>query len=396
MRVLLISPWRPGERVSGDDILTQLFLARPPEGVRYEHYDAALEAGWLYRSQPTLSWLLSLLMHSRPPAGVVYDWQGLPPLPYRILGKIWPDRPDLDVLWLGAKTVAPLDLVHAYMHPVHLDGALRNVPLVLGNASGNSDLLRHYYGIPAAAISRLVRRDRYLLERCGVDHDLYNTRRARLITVPSRYAWRLHLEAGVPEKKLRLVRIGMEAPAVLSRASQGDECRFTLVGHGFWRKGGATLVAAFERLRREHPEARLTIVSHVDPQALGVDQTGIDVIPGLPRADVLEHIYPTTDVYMLPTLAEGYGMSVVEAMAHGLPVIATSIAALPELVEDGITGLLVPPGDVDALFVAMRTLLCDPALRRAMGIAGRQAFMADHVVEVTNQALAAVYAEALE
>jgi glycosyltransferase involved in cell wall biosynthesis len=397
MRVLLMSPWRLGERVSGDDILTQLFLDRPPMGVRYEHYAAGLEAGWLKRTHPFAAWFTSLAMHSRPPAGVGYQWPGLPPLSYRLLGKLLPDRPDLDVLWVGTTEVDRFDLVHAYMHPVQLTGTLRKLPLVLGNASGNTDLLRHYYGLTEADILPMVRRDRRLLQRFGIDHDLYQTSRARYITVPSQYAWRLHLEAGVPAQKLRLVRIGMEKPLLALRAPEGGECRFTLVGHGFWRKGGATLVAAFQRLKRECAGARLTIVSHLEPQDLGpgFDMSGIDIIPSLPRSEVLGRIYPQTDVYMLPSLAEGYGMSVVEAMGAGLPVIASAIAALPELVEDGITGLLVPPGDVEALFVAMRTLLQDPARREAMGQAGRAAFEQQHDVEVTNQALAAVYAEAL-
>jgi glycosyltransferase involved in cell wall biosynthesis len=98
---------------------------------------------------------------------------------------------------------------------------------------------------------------------------------------------------------------------------------------------------------------------------------------------------------MLPSLAEGYGMSVVEAMSFGKPVIASNISALPELVKEGETGLLVPPDDPDRLFEAMRTLMEDRDLRVRMGQAARAAFEAEHAVTVTNRALRAVYDEAL-
>ncbi|MDB5098750.1 MAG: glycosyl transferase group 1 [Cyanobacteria bacterium RYN_339] len=391
MDVLLVSPWRLDGFVCGDDIITDLLMAHPPTGVAFRHFGQALAGGELYRSHPVRAWLASLAMHSRPPAGVRYRWEGLPPLPYRLAGKLLPDRPDLDVQWLGAARKPPFDLIHAYTFPVHLAARARKLPLVLGNSSGNTDLLANYYGYAPAQYGPLVARDRGLIRRLGIDHDLYNAARARLVILPSRYAMRLHAEAGVPEAKLRLVRVGMPVPE-LPPARAVDGCRFTMVGQGFWRKGGKTLLAAFARLHARHPEARLTIVSNV-PELEA--PPGVELIPSLPRDEVLGRIYPATDVYVLPTLAEGYGLSVVEAMGHGLPVIASRVGALDELVADGETGRLVAPGSEQELFEAMQALLMDAAARRAMGAAGRAAFLADHAVEVTNRALAAAYAEAL-
>lgn len=391
IRTLLISPVRLMDLVCGDDIITELLLAHPPEDVAYTHFGRGLEEGWLRRTHPAAAWTASLVMHSRPPAGVRYHWPGLPPLPYRLMGRLLPDRPDVDVQWLALDEPGRFDLIHAYTYPVHLDAKARKLPLVLSTGSGNTDLLRNYMGLTAEQVERLVRRDRALLGRLGVTHDLYQAREAKLVTVPSRYAIRLHVEAGVPEEKLRLVRIGFETPELPARAEDGT-CRFTLVGHHFRRKGGHALLAAFDRLRRLHPEARLTIVSAVDD--LGIDPSGIEVIRDLPRSAIYREIYPRTDVYVLPSLAEGYGMSVVEAMSFGLPVIASDISALPELVQDGVTGRLVPPGDAEALFVAMRELMEDPALRRRFGAAGREAFVREHAFEATNRALRAVYEEA--
>jgi glycosyltransferase involved in cell wall biosynthesis len=397
MRTLLISPWRNTKLVCGDDVVTRLLLAHPPAGVAYESFAAGLEAGWLKRAATQRAWLASLLMHSRPPAGVSYEWNGLPPWPYRLLGKVLPARPDEDIQWLSANANAPgLDLVHAFAHPVHLGGKLARLPVVLSCGCGNSDLLRNYYGLSERESNGLMRRDRRLLNALGVRHDLYNVKNVKFVVVPSLYAKRLHLEAGVPEEKIRVVRLGFETPAhSLPRESDGT-CRFTLVGHQFWRKGGTALLSAFGRLHRLYPEARLTIVSSVKPEELGVELNGIELIDSLPRETIYSSIYPNTDVFMLPSLAEGYGMAAVEAMSFGLPVIASNQGALPELVKEGETGLLARPGDADELFEAMSALMANAPLRRRLGMAGRRVFEAEHAFEVTNQALKRVYDEALD
>jgi glycosyltransferase involved in cell wall biosynthesis len=395
MRALLISPTRLMDLTCGDDIITELLLAHPPEGVAYTHYGRGLDEGWLARSHPARAWAASLAMHSRPPAGVPYRWEGLPPKPYRVLSRLLSDRPDVDIQWLSLDRADRFALIHAYTYPVHLNAEARKLPLVLSTGSGNTDLMRHYHGLPEARVQRLIRRDRRILRGLGVTHDLYASDAARLVTVPSRYAMRLHAELGVPDSKLRLVRIGFETPPPPAPRPDDGTCRFTLVGHHFLRKGGRALALAFDRLRRTHPEARLTIVSAVAPEALGIPLDGVTLIPSLPREAIYRDVYPETDVYVLPSLAEGYGMSVVEAMSFGKPAIATDIAALGELVTPGETGLLVPPDDVDALYEAMKALMEDAGARKRMGANARRAFEAEHALEVTNRALRAVYDEAL-
>ena len=78
------------------------------------------------------------------------------------------------------------------------------------------------------------------------------------------------------------------------------------------------------------------------------------------------------DIFALPSLDEGLPISVLEAMAEGLPVVATSVGGLPELVEHGHTGYLLPPSDVVALTDCLRQLLVDRNLGQAMGTAGRK------------------------
>jgi 2-deoxystreptamine N-acetyl-D-glucosaminyltransferase/2-deoxystreptamine glucosyltransferase len=112
---------------------------------------------------------------------------------------------------------------------------------------------------------------------------------------------------------------------------------------------GLTLVVAGDGpLRAEVPEAR-----------------GM-----LPRAE-LEPLLAGAAVVAVPSLREGFGLVAAEGMAHGKPVVATAVGGLLDLVVDGDTGLLVPPGDVPALRAALERLLADRELRRRLGAAGR-------------------------
>lgn len=395
MRVLLVSPERTGPYLNGDDIVTSLLLRHPPAGVHYTHFSEALSVGSVTRTAWWRAWFASLWMHSRPPAGVDYCWETLPPKRYRLLGRLLPDRPDEDVQWLGLKQPASFDLVHSWAYPIYL--ASPRVPTVLHVGTGNLDVLRHYYGLDARRVQQLTRRDTKLLRALGVMHEQYNPHPAKRVVVASRYAWNLHRAGGVPESQLRLLRIGLDAPqkAVARALRNRAVFRFTLVGHHFWRKGGRAVLWAFERLRALYPEVRLTVVSAFPPEGIAIDLTGIDWHDSLPREIIYAEVYPATDVLLLPSLAEGYGMSVVEAMGFGIPVIASNISALPELVADGETGLLVPPDDGLALLNAMRFMLENRDVAEGWGAEGRAVFMREHHIEVVMNELSAIYRDVL-
>jgi glycosyltransferase involved in cell wall biosynthesis len=142
---------------------------------------------------------------------------------------------------------------------------------------------------------------------------------------------------------------------------------FLFVGRNFAAKGGPDLVAAFQRVRANHPRAKLWIVSSRPPDCAvpGVEFHGILDAAGLAR------LYARASAFVLPTLREAFGISFLEAMAFRLPCIATRLEAIPEIVSEGESGLLVPPRDVAGLARAMSELLADPARARRMGTAGR-------------------------
>jgi len=102
------------------------------------------------------------------------------------------------------------------------------------------------------------------------------------------------------------------------------------------------------------------------------------------------------DIFALPSAWEGISLALLEAMAAGLPVVATAVGGTPEVVLDGQTGLLVPPGDPQATAAALERLLSDPALRQEMGAAGRARVSASFAIEGTQEQLEQLYQQLLE
>jgi len=112
------------------------------------------------------------------------------------------------------------------------------------------------------------------------------------------------------------------------------------------------------------------------------------------RSDTVD-LLNAVDIFAHPSLWEGFGLSVLEAMNMGKPVVATNVSALPELVEDTVTGFLVPPRDASALADALLKLAANPSLRQQLGAGGQQRcrsfFSVDRMVQETRS----LYAEVL-
>lgn len=176
---------------------------------------------------------------------------------------------------------------------------------------------------------------------------------------------------GVPPAKVQVLHPGIDLRLwtyTRRDLKSGAPLRLLFVGGDFARKGGLLLLEAMRDLAGRGIE--LDIVSG-DPQA--VAGPGVRVHRGLKSNDErLRALYAEADVFVLPTSGECAPWVILEAMASGLPVISTRIAAIPEALLDGETGLLMPPGDGAALVKAITTLQGDAALRLRLGKAGRE------------------------
>ncbi len=141
-------------------------------------------------------------------------------------------------------------------------------------------------------------------------------------------------------------------------------------------KGLECFLAAAARVVERHPRTRFLIVGG-GPLQPALEQRAGDlgianqvIFTGV-RSDVPEHL-AAMDLFVLPTLREGFGVVFAEAMAMGKVVVGSNIGAVSEVVADGESGLLLPPDDVDGFAKATVSLLDDEPRRRAMGVAGRR------------------------
>lgn len=149
---------------------------------------------------------------------------------------------------------------------------------------------------------------------------------------------------------------------------------------GSWdhTKGIAYVVRAFERLHAGGNGPRLTVLGPGLPDARVLADFAervrpfVRVVPRVPETEVIE-MYRRHDVLLWTPTYEGFGLVLLEAMSQRLPAVATPVGCAPAIVRDGVNGLLVPVRDAGAAARAVQRLLADPALRRRMGDAAREA-----------------------
>jgi glycosyltransferase involved in cell wall biosynthesis len=114
-------------------------------------------------------------------------------------------------------------------------------------------------------------------------------------------------------------------------------------------------------------------------------------LPGWQSADQVKALLAEADIFVLPSQHEGLPMAILEAMAGGVPVIATPVGAIGDAIRDGQTGLLVPPGDVGALAAALARLLDNAGLRHTLATNARARFEAMFTIERTADSTTAMY-----
>jgi glycosyltransferase involved in cell wall biosynthesis len=202
---------------------------------------------------------------------------------------------------------------------------------------------------------------------------------------------------GVPAGKLELLGNGVDLDRFRPRpsASEVEKARRSLgvdsagivvgtVGRLVWQKGFRELFAAARHLRTIRPEVIFVIVGPKDDakgDALDADDIAaaesIGNVVFCGHRDDVEDLYPGFDLFVLPSYREGFPRSAMEAAASGVPVIATDIRGCRQAVDHGITGLLVPLGDVNALVVAIADLAVAPSIRLAMSSEARRKAEAD-------------------
>jgi glycosyltransferase involved in cell wall biosynthesis len=252
--------------------------------------------------------------------------------------------------------------VHTAVPAALLLDVVRAVPTVLSTDATprNLDTVAAGYGhrVRGEAVERAKQRLTGAVYRAAV-----------AVVAQSRWAARsLVEEYGVAGDRVHVLAQGADLDAFYvgpARPAAGRPLRLLFVGADFARKGGPVLLEAFQEARTAHAgTVELDVVTARPP---AVVPEGVRVHVGLDHADDrLAALFRAADVFVLPTLSDAAPLVLGEALAAGLPVVATSVGAAPELAVDGVTGLVVPPGDVRALTGALSRLREDEELRLSM------------------------------
>jgi len=294
------------------------------------------------------------------------------------------------------KRLTPAD----WEHPILQLGAIYDVPAIAAGKTscfsyhdGNlAERVKSPYwpqGIPAGTIDKAREYERRVYE--GMD----------VIFTMSEYLKASFVENfDVDERKVVCIGAGVNLqgiPAVEEKDYTGNMLLF--VGVDFRRKGGATLLEAFRIVHERHPDSSLHIVgprvlSIPDKDAPGVVFHGFldKKVPG--DMHTLQTLWRDACLFVLPSEYEPFGIAALEAQMYGIPCILTNRWAFPEMVQEGVTGELVPCGRAEPLAETILTLLDDPDRLGRMGRAARKNVVENYtwnaVVDRLREHMAAV------
>jgi glycosyltransferase involved in cell wall biosynthesis len=188
----------------------------------------------------------------------------------------------------------------------------------------------------------------------------------------------IRAELSLPESALILLNLGREQP----------------------QKGQRFLIEAMSRIVESVPEAILLIAGspglHSQILRQNVSERGLETaVRFLGRRQDVPQLFGASDLFVFPSLYEGLGVSLLEAMAAGLAVITTDRPPMSEVVDNGLNGVLVPPGDPTALAEAVLELAGDPSARQRMGEAARSVVAARFSIDSTARQVEQLYSEVL-
>jgi len=241
---------------------------------------------------------------------------------------------------------------------------------------------QHYYGVEA------LRPTKMLIRRVF-------SSASRVIVLSN--GWRDWVESICPDARTMVLHNPVALPRRTSYESR-DVSTLLFLGRIGRRKGILDLIEAVARLRARFPDIMLLVGGDGDPakaeqlaETRGIARN-VEFL-GWVSGEAKQGLLAKATIYVLPSYAEGLPMSVLEAMAAGLPIVATPVGGVPEAVTDGTEGFLVHPGSVAELENRLEQLLDDPLLRAQMGQAARRKAEALFAVESIAPALEALYAE---
>ena len=203
----------------------------------------------------------------------------------------------------------------------------------------------------------------YSAEWIGCEKTIYN-HAAIVFTRSSNISHSLVEQYGIPSAKIMCVYAGANTriPEIKPENKDYSPKNILFVGLDWKRKGGPDLISAFKSIYQKHPGAVLRIVGN----QINNDHPGIQSFGRL-SVEALNQYYQEASIFAMPSYNEPFGIVFVEAMAYALPIVATQIGAISDMVHQGKNGFLVEPGDVNSLAQALDELLQSEEKRRDFG-----------------------------
>jgi glycosyltransferase involved in cell wall biosynthesis len=221
------------------------------------------------------------------------------------------------------------------------------------------------------------------------------------VIVPSQFLARKLAEIGCPEPKLHVSPYGVDTQ-IFSPSSRMKEQLLVAVGRLIKKKAPHISIQAFAGIANRYPEARLEMVGDgplADQCRALISALSLEDrirMHGVQGREFVARLMQQGSLFVQHSVTaengdtEGLPVTILEAMASGLPVISTRHAGIPEVVSDGVTGLLVQENDVEAMARAIRELLDNPTRAMAMGAAGRDRVLAHFTQEMARDRLRAI------
>ncbi|MEP7297097.1 MAG: glycosyltransferase family 4 protein [Burkholderiales bacterium] len=228
------------------------------------------------------------------------------------------------------------------------------------------------------------RTDLYATEWLAKEREIYENA-STVFTMSSHVSRSLCEQYGIDESRIERIRVGSNIdipPAETLPPERYAGKRILFVGIDWERKGGPQLIEAFKQVLQRHPDALLTIIG-CSPV---VDVANCKVLGRLPLKEVSQH-YLDSAVFCLPTRNEPFGIVFLEAFAHRMPIVSSDIGALPDIVQNGVSGYMVPPDDIDALAEKLIELIASPDKCKEFGQAGFDHFRTNFTWENTGRLL---------
>jgi glycosyltransferase involved in cell wall biosynthesis len=237
-------------------------------------------------------------------------------------------------------------------------------------------------------------------------HDESGTLRRRLIRDTLAHAalvialseeWRERLLRICPTAKVEVLHNAVAIPDIRGlRRIEEHEPTILFLGHLLREKGVYDLVHAFALIAKKFPRAKLVLGGIGDVETVRQLATRLEIpervsCPGWLGPERKSAALERSLVFILPSYTEGMPMALLEAMSWGLPVIATPVGGIPQVVQHEANGLLVPPGDIAGFATQMGRLLADPALRERLGCTARTCIETGFSLHDALERLSAIY-----